>query len=229
MIPSEGIRFLKQLKRNNNREWFQANKHIFEEKLRAPMEAAVDGVNQVLASTAPEYVTEPKQAIYRIHRDTRFSPDKTPYKTHLGALFPRRGMSKMSGAAFYFHVAPEGVVVAGGVYFADPKTLLQLRTYLSENHERLSALLRPKRVKDLCGDLHGDSLSRPPKGFPADHPAIDLIKRKQWYFDLTLPVEESAQPGFAKMVAKRFLAMHPVVDFLNRGIPAPRRGDELLR
>lgn len=229
MIPAEGIRFLKQLKRNNNRDWFQANKHVFEEKLRAPMEAVVDSVNQALAAGAPEYVTDAKKAIFRIYRDTRFSPDKTPYKTHLGALFPKRGMAKLSGAALYFHVAPESVVVAGGVYFAEPKTLLQLRTYLSENHKEFEGLLKPKRVKELCGELHGDSLSRPPKGFPAEHPAIDLIKRKQWYFDITLPIEESARPAFAKTLSKRFLAMLPVVEFLNRGIPVPRRTDDLLR
>ena len=229
MIPVEGIRFLKQLKKNNNREWFQAHKPVFEEKLRAPMEAVVDGVNQALAAGAPDYVTDAKKAIFRIYRDTRFSPDKTPYKTHLGALFPKRGMGKLTAAAFYFHVAPEGIVVAGGVYFAEPKTLLQLRTYLSENHRELEALLKPKRVKELCGKLQGDALSRPPKGFPADHAAIELIKRKQWYFDLTLPVEEASQPGFAKTIAKRFLAMLPVVEFLNRGIPIPKRTDDLLR
>jgi len=218
MIPAEGIRFLSQLKKNNDREWFQARKQTYEEMLREPMERVVDSINAKLASFAPDYVTEPRKAIFRIYRDTRFSKDKTPYKTHLGAIFPKRGMAKLAGGSFYFHVAPEGVVVAGGVYFADPKTLLQLRNHLGRRHAELEALLRSKRNRPLCGELHGEGLSRPPKGFPPDHPAVELIKRKQWYFDVTLPVEECAKPAFAQTIAKRFQAMLPVVEFLNEGL-----------
>ena len=229
MIPPEGLQFLRQLKRNNNREWFQARKEIFESKLRAPMEAVVDQINAKLAVAAPDYVTDPKKAIFRIYRDTRFSLDKTPYKTHLGALFSKRGMAKLSGGSFYFHVAPEGVVVAGGVYFADAKALLQLRNHLSEHHAELGALLKPKSVKVLCGSLHGETLSRPPKGFPVDHPAIELIKRKQWYFDVTLDVAEASKAGFAQLLAKRFQAMLPVVEFLNRGLTPTARPHDRLR
>lgn len=229
MIPAEGIQFLRQLKRNNDREWFQARKEIFDSKLRAPMETVVEQVNAKLATIAPSYVSDPKKAIFRIYRDTRFSNDKTPYKTHLGALFSKRGMAKLSGGAFYFHVAPEGVVVAGGVYFADPKALLQLRNHLSEHHAELGALLKVKNVKSLCGDLHGESLSRPPKGFAADHPAVDLIKRKQWYFDLTLEVDEATKPAFAQTLVKRFQAMLPVVEFLNRGLAPTARPQDRLR
>jgi uncharacterized protein (TIGR02453 family) len=227
MIPAEGIQFLRQLKRNNNRDWFQTRKEVFEEKLRMPMEMVVDRVNAKLAEVAPDYVTDPKKAIFRIYRDTRFSKDKTPYKTHLGALFSKRGMAKLSGGSLYFHVAPEGVVVAGGVYFADPKALLQLRNHLSEHHAELGALLKPKSVRLLCGELHGKSLSRPPKGFSADHPAIELLKRKQWYFDLTLDVEEAVKAGFAQNLTKKFQAMLPVVEFLNRGLALAKAHERL--
>lgn len=229
MIPAEGIRFLRQLKTNNNREWFQANKQTFEQKLRAPMELLVDQVNSKLAGIAPEYVTDPKKAIFRIYRDTRFSNDKTPYKTHLGALFSRRGMAKLSGGAFYFHVAPEGVVVAGGVYFADPKALLQIRNYLCSHHDELGILLKAKSIKTLCGELHGEGLSRPPKGFRADHPAIELIKRKQWYFDITLPTDEATKSAFAQTLGKRFQAMLPVVELFNRGLEPTAKIQDRLR
>jgi len=227
MIPAEGIQFLRQLKRNNNRDWFQTRKEVFEEKLRLPMEMVVDRVNAKLAEVAPDYVTDPKKAVFRIYRDTRFSKDKTPYKTHLGALFSKRGMAKLSGGALYFHVAPEGVVVAGGVYFADPKALLQLRNHLSEHHAELGALLKPKSVRLLCGELHGESLSRPPKGFSADHPAIELLKKKQWYFDLTLDVEEAVKADFAQNLTKKFQAMLPVVEFLNRGLALAKAHERL--
>jgi uncharacterized protein (TIGR02453 family) len=227
MIPAEGIQFLRQLKRNNNRDWFQTRKEVFEEKLRLPMEMVVDRVNAKLAEVAPDYVTDPKKAVFRIYRDTRFSKDKTPYKSHLGALFSKRGMAKLSGGSLYFHVAPEGVVVAGGVYFADPKALLQLRNHLSEHHAELGALLKPKSVRLLCGELHGESLSRPPKGFSADHPAIELLKKKQWYFDLTLDVEEAVKADFAQNLTKKFQAMLPVVEFLNRGLALAKAHERL--
>ena len=229
MIPAEGIQFLRQLKRNNDRDWFQAHKDTFDGKLRRPMELVVDQVNAKLAGIAPDYVTDVKKAIFRIYRDTRFSKDKTPYKTHLGALFSKRGMAKLSGGSFYFHVAPDGVIVAGGVYFADPKVLLQLRNHLSQHYEELAGLLKAKSVKALCGELHGESLSRPPKGFPPDHRAIELIKKKQWYFDVTLDVEEASKPGFAQTLVKRFQAMLPVVEFLNRGVTPTARANDQLR
>ena len=138
-------------------------------------------------------------------------------------------MAKLSGGAFSFHVAPEGVVVAGGVYFADPKALLQIRNHLSSHHDELGLLLKTKSVKTLCGELHGEGLSRPPKGFRSDHPAIELIKRKQWYFDLTLPAEEATKPAFAQTLGKRFQAMLPVVEFLNRGLGPTAKMQDRLR
>ncbi len=223
MIPPAGLRFLSQLKRNNNREWFQEHKQEFDGYLRAPMEALVTDLNSSLAHAAPDYVTEPKKAIFRIYRDTRFSSDKTPYKTHLGALFPKRGMAKLGCGSLYFHVAPNEVIVAGGVYFAEPKTLLSLRTHIAARYEELQTILKARPARTLCGELHGSALQRPPKGFPATHPAIELIKRKQWYYDVTLDAGEASKPGFARLIAKHFLAMLPLVEFLNRGIPKPPR------
>jgi uncharacterized protein (TIGR02453 family) len=114
-FPPDTVRFLRQLKRNNNREWFLAHKDVYESKVKAPMTDFVLALGHVLQQSAPDLIVEPKRAIYRIHRDIRFSPDKRPYKTHLAARFVPRGIPKNTGAGMYFHIEPAQVIVAGGV------------------------------------------------------------------------------------------------------------------
>lgn len=115
-FPPEALRFLRQLKRNNNREWFRAHKEIFDLKVKVPMVEVVLALGGALQSFAPELITEPDRAIYRIYRDTRFSPDKTPYKTHIAAHFAPRGVAKHAGAGLYFHIEPSEALIAGGIY-----------------------------------------------------------------------------------------------------------------
>src|ERR1700688_4637899 len=108
-FPPEALTFLRNLKRNNRREWFQPRKEIFETRVKAPMVELVEAVNAALLEFAPDHIADPSKAIYRIYRDTRFSADKTPYKTHIGAIFPRRGLGKHSSAGFYVHLSPKSV------------------------------------------------------------------------------------------------------------------------
>src|SRR5213083_1535194 len=130
-FPPEGIQFFRSLSRHNNREWFLPRKPIFEEKLKQPMRQLVGALNTAMKSFAPEYVADPEKAIYRIYRDTRFSKDKTPYKDHLAAAFPRRGIPH--GAGFYFAISHREVAVGGGAYMPTPETLLAIRRYLAEH------------------------------------------------------------------------------------------------
>ena len=106
-FPAEGIKFLRSLKKNNRREWFQPRKQVYDEQVKAPMLELVAGINAEMMRFAPDYVREPKDAVYRAYRDTRFSPDKTPYKTHIAAVFTRRGFDRHAGAGLYFSVSPE--------------------------------------------------------------------------------------------------------------------------
>src|SRR5947207_5514614 len=99
-IPKEGVAFLRALSRNNDREWFQPRKEIFESKLKAPMEQLVEAINAELLKFSPDHITDPKKALYRIYRDTRFSKDKTPYKTHIAANFPHRNLVKHAAAGY---------------------------------------------------------------------------------------------------------------------------------
>src|SRR4051812_28605415 len=122
-FPKEGLRFLRSLKRNNNREWFLEHKVIYEASLKQPMISLVEALAADFQRFAPEMVASPQTSIYRIYRDTRFSNDKTPYKTHVAAMFPRKGLGKHEGAGFYLHISTTEVLVAGGLYMPAPEGL----------------------------------------------------------------------------------------------------------
>src|ERR1017187_10944542 len=113
-FPREAIQFFRGLARNNNRDWFLPRKTIFEERVKQPMRELVAELNAAMMGFAPEYVTDPDKAIYRIYRDTRFSPDKTPYKDHIAALLSRR--ADRAGAGYYFSVSHKEVGIGGGLY-----------------------------------------------------------------------------------------------------------------
>jgi uncharacterized protein (TIGR02453 family) len=210
MFPAEAITFLKGLEKHNTRDWFQPRKQIFESKLKEPMHAFVEEINAELLKFAPEHITEPKKAVYRIYRDTRFSKNKTPYKTHLGALFPRLGFDKNSGAGYYFHVSAKEVGIACGVYSPGPDELRKLRHFIAENHESF------RKTNKLMGSVKGDTLQRIPKGFDADHPAADLIKMKQWYWWVELDPALVTSPKLKAEIIKRFKAIAPMVEMLNK-------------
>jgi uncharacterized protein (TIGR02453 family) len=224
-FPPEALTFLRGLTRNNRREWFQPRKHIYEAKVKAPMIELVDALNAELHKFSPGHVNDPKKAIYRIYRDTRFSADKTPYKTHIAAVFPRRGHEKHASAGFYCGVSLEGIEVAGGIYMPGPQELLAIRTWLADRHaEFLRAAAGPR---GLMGALQGESLQRVPKGFDAAHPAADLLKMKQWLYYTTLDAGLITSPRLFSEIAKRFRVMRPVVEMLN-GPLKKARADPLL-
>ena len=222
-FPPEGMTFLRGLKKHNTREWFQPRKEIYEEKVKSPMLELVTALMQRLADFAPDYVADPNKAIYRIYRDTRFSKDKTPYKTHIAAVFKHRDLEKHSGAGFYFSVAPEEIEVGGGVYMPMPEHLLAIRNYLAENHEEFRRIAAARDVRRLFGEVTGDSLSRVPKGFAADHPAVDLLRMKQFLLFRTLEGSLATTPKLYREVISRFQAMSPFLEFLNRPLNRARR------
>ncbi len=216
-FPAEGIAFLKGLKKNNNREWFQARKSVFDEKVKAPMLELVDAVNRELMRFAPEHVTDPAKAVYRIYRDTRFSNDKTPYKTHIAATFPRRAAAGRHGmGGYYFHVSPESVAVGGGIYMPQPPELLAIRTYLAEHGAEFQKIVNREEVRSLFGELHGDRLARVPKGFAADHPFAELLKFKRFLLYVELDGAIVATPALFTEIVKRLKAITPFIEFLNR-------------
>ncbi len=216
------MKFLKQLKRNNSREWFAEHKSEFEEHVKAPMLQFVAALNTKLLAVAPNHVTDPKKALYRIHRDTRFSKDKTPYKTHIAATFRHDALDKHGSAGLYVGVSPEEVQVAGGVYMPGPDEVVILRNLFAEKYDEIAKLTNTESFKKLLGDWQGEQLKRIPRGFPADHPAEGLLRNKQWFFYATLDPAIATTPELFQEVSKRFLALGPLLAILNQPLLAKR-------
>jgi uncharacterized protein (TIGR02453 family) len=227
-FPPEMVRFLRTLKRNNRREWFQPRKHLFEQHVKAPMLELVAAINGELAKFAPEYVTEPKNAIFRIYRDTRFSADKTPYKTHVAASFSRRGSERLGTGGFYFSVSHEVIEVAAGLWHPDRDVTLIVRNHIADTHEELRRILADKKSRKLVGELKGDALTRSPKGFDPEHPAAEFIKMKDWVLDVTLDAGLATTPQLHSVIVERFRAMAPLLGYLNRPLVGRKPARDLL-
>ncbi len=227
-FPPEMTQFFRSLKRNNRREWFQPRKHLYEQYVKTPMQELVAAVNSELVKFAPEYVTEPKKAMFRIYRDTRFSSDKTPYKTNQGAAFSRRGPGHLQTGGFYFSVSHNEVEIAGGIYHPSPETMLLVRTHIAATHQEFRRILADKKSRKLLGDLQGDELTRAPKGFDPAHPALDLIKKKDWILDTTLEASLATTPKFYREILDRFRAMAPLIEYLNRPLVGRKVSKDLL-
>jgi uncharacterized protein (TIGR02453 family) len=208
------MRFLKALKKNNDREWFGARKDVYEAEVKAPWLAIIDEVNAALVDFAPECVKPAPKAMFRIYRDTRFSNNKLPYKTHVGAWWSPAALAKTSGGGFYAHVAGDEVVVAAGVYMPQPEQLLAIRRHLEQHHAEMHAQLASKKLRTLLPELDSNPLTRLPKGF-LPGPADDLLMCRQWALSTRLPVEVATSARLVKEIVSRFKAAAPMVALLN--------------
>jgi len=223
--------FCRGLARNNHRDWFLPRKPVFEEKVKEPMRQLVEALNVEMGRFAPRHVTDPDKSIYRIYRDTRFSKNKKPYKEHLAAYFPRQGMGRDGGAGYYLAISHKELAVGGGVHMPTPEMLRTLRNHIAERPAEFRRLIGSKTLRKLFGEMHGDQLSRVPKGFSADHPAADLLRYKQYVFYVELPAELVTSPELFGEVRKRFRELTPLVNFLNAPLMAARpktRVEDLL-
>jgi uncharacterized protein (TIGR02453 family) len=164
---------------------------------------------------APEYIPDPKKAVFRIYRDVRFSKDKRPYKTNIAASFWRQNLPKNESASFYMHLDNKEVLLAAGIYMPPAELLRAMRLHVGENHEKLRSIVEDKKRKKLAGELQGESAARLPKEFLPGHPAEELLKRKMFLYWITLPPKDAESPTFLAEVSKRFAAMAPLVEFLN--------------
>jgi len=214
-FSNEAMKFLRGLKRNNDRVWFDERKGVYEKELKAPMLALIGDVNEKMAEFAPMHVRPPQKIMMRIYRDIRFSKNKQPYKTHVSAWWVRDGLQKTSGAGFYFHMSPEEVFIAAGVYMPEREQLLAIRRYLAEHHVEFRKAMAGKKLRSLMQEGDGMKLTRPPKGFAADDPALDLLVCRQWGVSATLPAERATTSALVKDVVERFRAAAPMVAMLN--------------
>jgi uncharacterized protein (TIGR02453 family) len=219
-------KFLRGLKRNNDRDWFNARKHIYEQEIKTPTIRLVTEINEAMLRFAPDNIQPPQKAMMRIYRDIRFSSDKRPYKIHQGVWWARAGLEKTSGGGFYFDLASDHVTIAAGVFMPEREQLLAIRRHLVQHHHEMRRLLTSKKIRTLFGEIDGHKLTRPPKGFSPDDPAMDLLLNRQWGLVAKLPAEAGTSPTLVKEILKRFEAAAPLVAFLNtpltaRKIPRP--------
>lgn len=217
-FSEETFRFLRGLKRHNDREWFLERKDLYLRVVRGPMEELVEHVGRALARFAAEFTANRKTSIYRIYRDVRFSPDKSPYKTHIAAVFPHRDLGKHVGAGFYVHVAPEDVFAGGGLYRPGTRELQAVRNRLAEDSPRFRRLIRAPRFRRTFGELSGEQLSRVPRAFRADHPAGDLLRYRQFLAGRTFSPASPMSARFGDDVVETFRALLPLCRFLNKAI-----------
>jgi uncharacterized protein (TIGR02453 family) len=217
-FSADALAFLRALKRHNDREWFTRHKARFEASVKAPMVDIIEQLGREFVTLAPELVATPKASLYRIHRDTRFSHDKTPYKTHVAAVFPHHALPKHEGAALYLEVSTERVLIAGGLYAPQPPQLFQLREHIAAHHRQLASIVGSPGFRRAVGELGGESLTRVPRGFSADHPAADFLRRKQFLAGRVEPAALAASTTFYKTVVKTFAEILPLIRFLNAGL-----------
>jgi len=218
----QAFKFLRSLAKNNDREWFTPRKYIYERELKDPMLALIEEINAGMEAFAPEHVRAPNKTMMRIYRDTRFSSDKRPYKHQVSAWWSRRGMEKTSGGGFYIHIHPKEVLISTGVYMPEREQLLAIRRWMADHHAEYRALLK-SLTKTRAGSqpftgIDAEPLTRMPKGFPADHPADELLRAKNWGVHVSLPAEIALEPTLGKEIIKRFKLATPLVNTLNEAI-----------
>ena len=209
------LAFLRALERNNRREWFHARKERYEAEVRAPMVALVERLAGDFAEFAPDLVANPRTSMYRPYRDTRFSANKAPIKTNVGAVFPHRLLPRHEGAGFYVEVAPHHVWFGGGMYMPSSALLYQVREHIAARHARLSRIVGSAAFKRAFGELGGEQLKRVPRGFAPDHPAAAFLKYKQFLAGHERPAEFAIRPGFYRALVAAFRTLAPLVEFLN--------------
>ena len=213
-FPKDTLRFLRELKKNNTREWFNANKDRYEQAVKEPMLMLLASLEARLRVAFPDVVLEPKKAMYRIYRDVRFSADKSPYKEWVAAAFTYRGFDRKNDAAFYFHFSPEEFGIGGGLYAPMGDRLKNLRKAIDTDASELHAILKDKTFRKYFGELQGEELARVPQGYDKEHPEAALLRKKQFLCWTTQPTATLADAAVVDLLMKHFSAMAPFVRWL---------------
>lgn len=219
-FPPELLRFLKQLSKNNNRDWFQANKSRYEEELLEPSLAFIAAMADPIAKISPHFRAVPKRmggSLMRIYRDLRFAKDKSPYKTNVGIQFRHKAGKDVHAPGFYFHIDPNEVFLGAGIWHPDSKTLGKIRRAIDEDPVAWKHATTGKAFRSRF-QPEGDSLKRPPQGFDADHPLIEDLKRKDHIGIFRLPHESLLKPEIVKETAAAYRASKTYMAFLCQAI-----------
>ena len=214
-FPAEGIAFLRRLKRNNNRPWFQEHRTEYQETVRFPMQCLVASLAVRMAGPAPEISFNPKTSIFRINRDVRFSADKAPYKTNIAASFEPKGMRDPTGSpGLYVGIEPGEIFVGGGLYLPSGEQLKKIRRSIADESEAYLAVVEEKRFRKVFGEIQGERLVKAPLGYPKDHPMIAHLRHKQFFVGKEFPSAACLTPRFLATVVRVFTDTMPLVRWL---------------
>ena len=215
-ISISTIDFLTDLKNNNDRDWFNKNRKRYD-AAKSDFESFVQVIIGEIVSFDPILKgLNVKSCTYRINRDIRFSTDKTIYKTHLGAFIVRGG--KKNGdrfAGYYIHIEPENSMIAGGAYLPPTPWLSVIREKISSEGEKLVRIINGKEFVDTFKEIEGDKLKTAPKGYPKDHPYIDLLKFKSFLVSKMISNKDICGKNSLELIIKASQVMKPFNDFLN--------------
>lgn len=220
-FPKEGLQFLKALKKNNNRPWFEKHKEEYERYLKLPMQSLIVALQPHFARFAPEFELHPKRSMFRIYRDIRFSKDKRPYKMHVAAHFVLRGKPKgVEGSGYYLHIEPVEVYVGAGLYMPENDQLKKIRRAIVDRAEEFLSVVQSRRFKKTFGELEmkDDRLKRIPAGFDANHPMAEWLRYKHYFAGVSLPESKCYKSTFVNDVARICEEATPLVKFLSSAI-----------
>lgn len=214
--------FLRELKQNNDRDWFAANKHRYEADVREPALEFISAFAPRLDRISPHFVADARKvggSLFRIHRDVRFSKDKSPYKTNTGVHFRHAAAKDAHAPGFYLHLEPGNVFAGAGIWHPDTATARRIREAIHADQEGWRRATGDAALAARF-ELHGDSLKRPPAGFAADHPLIEDLKRKDFIAVAPLPDRTVTSAGFLDEFERACHDATPLVRFLCRAVGA---------
>ncbi len=220
-FPKELFKFLTELGNNNNRDWFNENKVRYRSNVAEPICQFIALMGPRLFKISKYYIADPRfhgGSMFRIYRDTRFSKDKRPYKEHVGCHFRHVAGKDAHAPGFYVHVEPKQLLIGGGVWLPPGPVLHKIRTAIAEKPDEWSKLNTNKTFKQYFGQISGDQLKRPPRGFASDHPQIEDIKRKSFYVMRAFDPALGLTPTFIQEVEKVFKAASPMMEFLTKAV-----------
>ena len=221
-IPKNTISFLKELKLNNNREWFNENKDRFN-TIQSQVKIFAQEVNDSL--NVSDNIEKIK--IFRIYRDLRFSKDKTPYKKNIGMAFHRSKPELRGG--YYLEISADESFIAVGFWNPNKEDLLRIRKEIEIDGQEFKRIINQKKIKEIWGDLKGDEVKTSPKGFTSEHEHIDLIKKKQFIFIKILKEEEILDKSFQKQLVSYFVSIRPFFDYMSEILTTNLDGESLIR
>jgi len=222
-FPKDFFAFFKALKKNNNRDWFNANKARYLESVVGPMGEYIGSMAPLLEAISPYYNADPRPhggSMFRIYRDTRFSNDKTPYKTHAACHFRHRAGRDAHAPGFYLHIETDGISIGGGIWRPPAKQLGQIREFIADNPAAWDGLAQSDEIRDL-GGIQGDSLKRPPRGFAADARHIEDLKRKSFYVMSGFSAGLALSPDLVTESARVFRTTAKLNHFISDALELP--------